>query len=94
MVGQTDNTLTCDVLGADNLNPTITHQWTRDDGNTLTQVGTDSTLTLSSLKFSDGGDYTCNVTVNSTFLNSNISTSSDNSQRVTIQSELNQSCKK
>ena len=89
MVGQTDNTLTCDVSGADNLTPTIAYQWTRDDGNTQTRVGANSNLTLSSLRFSHIGDYTCNVTVNSTLLNSNISASSDNSQRVIIQSELN-----
>ena len=89
MVGQTDNILTCDVSGADNLNPTIAYLWTRNDGHTQTQVGTNSNLTLSSLRFSHVGDYTCNVTVNSTLLNSNISTSSDNSQRVMIQSELN-----
>ena len=89
MVGQTDKILTCDVSGADNLNPTIAYQWTKDDGHTQTQVGTNSNLTLSSLRFSHIGDYTCNVTVNSTLLNSNISTTSDNSQRVMIQSELN-----
>ena len=89
MVGQTDNILTCDVSGADNLNPTIAYLWTRDDGHTQTQVGTNSNLTLSSLRFSHVGDYTCNVTIYSTLLNNNISTSSDNSQRLMIQSELN-----
>ena len=89
MVGQTDNILTCDVSGADNLNPTIAYLWTKDDGHTQTQVGTNSNLTLSSLRFSHIGDYTCNVTINSTLLNNNISISSNNSQRVIIQSELN-----
>ena len=91
MVGQTDNILICVAsAGADNLNPTIAYLWTKDDGHTQTQVGTNSNLTLSSLRFSHVGDYTCNVTVNSTLLNNNISASrSDNSQRVMIQSELN-----
>ena len=47
MVGQTGYTLTCDVSGADNLNPIITYLWTRDDGNTQILVGTSSKLILS-----------------------------------------------
>ena len=93
MVEQTGYTLTCDVSGADSLNPTITYQWTKYDGTTQTQVGTNSTLILSPLGLSDVGDYTCNVTVKSTLLNSNISPSADNLQSVMIQSELNKSCK-
>ena len=89
MVGQTGNTLTCDVSGADNLNPTITYQWTRNDGSTQTPVGTSSnTLSLSPLRLSNAGDYTCNATVSSTLLNDDIPASADNTQRVTIQSEL------
>ena len=88
-MGQTGNTLTCDVSGADNLNPTITYQWTRNDGSTQTPVGTNSnTLTLSPLRLSDAGDYNCSVTVSSNFLNNNIITSSNNTQSVMIQSEL------
>ena len=89
MVGQTGNTLTCNVSGADNLNPTITYQWTRNDGSTQTPVGTNSnTLTLSPLRLSDAGDYNCSVTVSSNFLNNNIITSSNNTESVMIQSEL------
>ena len=92
MVGQTDNTLTCDVSGAGNLNPKIDYQWTRNDGNTQTRIGTNSnTLSLSPLRLSKVGDYTCNVTVNSTLLNSNVSASADNSQSVLVQGEFNQS---
>ena len=88
-MGQSGNTLTCDVSGADNLNPTITYQWTRNDGSTQTPVGTNSnTLTLSPLRLSDAGDYNCSVTVSSNFLNNNIITSSNNTQSVMIQSEL------
>ena len=89
MVGQTSNTLTCDVSGADNLNPAITYQWTRNDGSTQTPVGTNSnTLSLSPLRLSNAGDYTCNATVSSILLNDDIPASADNTQRVTIQSEL------
>ena len=89
MVGQTGNTLTCDVSGADNLNPTITYQWTRNDGSTQTRVGTNSNiLTLSPLGLSNAGNYTCSTTVNSTLLNNDIITSSGNTQSVMIQGEL------
>ena len=73
MVGQTGNSLTCDVSGADNLNPMITYQWTRNDGSTQTPVGTNSnTLTLSPLRLSDAGDYNCSVNISSNLLNSPI----------------------
>ena len=91
MVGQTGYTLTCDISGAERLNPTITYQWTKYDGTTQTPVGTNSTLILSPLRFSDIGDYTCDVTIDSTLLNSNIFASADNSPSVIIESELNQS---
>ena len=76
MVGQTGNTLACVVSGADNLNPTITYQWTRYDDSTLTLVEINSnTLTLSPLRLSNAGDYTCSVTVHSNLLNSPITRS-------------------
>ena len=88
MVGQIGCTLTCDVSGADNLNPTITYQWTRDDGSTQTLVGTNSnTLTLSPLRLSNTGDYTCSVTVSSTLLNNDIMMSASNPQKLMVQSE-------
>ena len=89
ILGHTGYTLTCDVSGTDNLSPTITYQWTKYNGTTQTQVGTTSTLTLSPLRFSDTGDYTCNVTVDSTLLNSSIFASADSNSSVIIESELN-----
>ena len=88
MVGLTGYTLTCDVSGAGNLNPTIIYQWTRSDGTIQTQVGKSRTLNLSPLGLSHAGDYTCNVTINSVLLNNDITVSADNHQSVTIQSEL------
>ena len=38
MVGQTNNTLTCGVSGAERLTPTITYEWTRYNGTTQTQI--------------------------------------------------------
>ena len=83
IVGQTGNTLTCDVSGADNLNSTITYQWIRDNGSTQISVGTNSN-TFSPLRLSDAGDYTCNIS--SILLDNSVSAS--NTQSVMIQSEL------
>ena len=88
MVGQTSNTLTCGVTGAEMLSPTIDYQWTRNDRTTQTQVGTNSnTLTLFSVGLSDAGDYACSITVGSTLLNNDITVSAGNAQRLMIQSE-------
>ena len=82
MVGQTGNTLTCNVSGADSLKPTITYQWTRNNSNTPTQVGNSRILTLSPLRLSNAGDYNCNVTISSNLLISPILNSVPNLRRV------------
>ena len=87
MVGQTNNTLTCDVSGTDRLNPAIAYQWTRN-GETVPDIdGSSETLTLPTIALSSAGEYVCNVTVSSNLLNSDVS-STGTSQRVEIQSEL------
>ena len=55
--------LTCSVTvtGADAGNPSITYQWTKNNG-TQTQVGTDRVLSFSPLRLSDAGWYTCQAT--------------------------------
>ena len=88
MMGQTGNTLTCNVSGTERLSPTIAYQWTRNDGNTQTQVGSSETLTLPSLTLSNAGEYSCRVTVGSTLLTNDIEASTGTPQRVEIQSEL------
>ena len=90
MLRQTGYTLTCAVTGAGILSPTITYQWTRDNGTTQTQVGTNSnTLSFSLLSLSDAGRYTCGVTVSSPYLNSDIMAASipGTSPSVTFQSK-------
>ena len=85
MVGQIGYTLTCDLSGADNLNSTITYQWTRNDGTTRTQVGTNSNvLSFSSVRLSNAGEYTCTTTIVSALINSDITVSA--AHRMTIQS--------
>ena len=84
MVGQTGNTLTCDVSEVENLNSTITYQWTRYNGSISAQVRINSpTLSLSPLQLSHAGNYSCSI--NSTLLNNLVS--ADNNQRVLIQSK-------
>ena len=88
MLGQSGYSLTCDVNGTENLNPSITYQWTKNNGTqTQIQVGADpSVLSFSPLKLSDAGEYTCHATVSSPYLNSDLTLM--NSQDVRIQSEL------
>jgi hypothetical protein len=83
MVGQTDNTLTCGVSGAGNLNPMTIFQWTRNGGG---EVGSSRIFTISSAGLSDAGNYTCSATVNSNLLINDITVSA--SQIVMVQSEL------
>lgn len=89
-IGYIGNVLTCEVFGADCLNPTITYQWTKYDGTSdHTQFQTKSnSLSLSPLRLSHAGDYICSVNINSVFLNDTLSVSAANkSVSVIIQSE-------
>ena len=56
--------LTCKVVvtGANARDPSITYQWTKNNG-TQTQFGADRVLSFSSLRLTDAGRYTCRVTV-------------------------------
>ena len=82
MVGQTGYTLTCDIFGADNLNPMIT--WIKN-GSTQLQLGDSRTLTFTPLRLSDAGNYSCRIT--STLLNDQVTTARNN-QSVIIQCKL------
>ena len=64
VLGQGGYSLTCNltVTGAENLNSSITYQWTKNNG-TQTLVGADRVLSFSSLRLSDAGQYTCQATV-------------------------------
>ena len=91
VLGQTGYTLTCAVIGDENLSPTITYQWTRDNGATQTQVGTNSnTLSFSPLSLSDAGRYTCDVTVSSPYITNIImaASESDNTPSLSFQCTL------
>ena len=80
MVGQTGNTLTCDVSGANKLNPTIT--WNKN-GSGRVQVDNSTILQLSPLRLSHAGDYSCGIS--STLINYPVI--SQRNQSVIIQGE-------
>ena len=89
VVGQTGIILTCKIFGADNLNPTITYQWTRNNGTTQISIGTNlNTLSLPPLQLSDAGFYLCRVT--SALLNNPVTTNTS----VIIQGKLGKQYKK
>ena len=71
--------LTCNVSGAENLDPTVTHRWIKNNGTqTRYVVGTNSSiLSFRSLRLSDAGKYICEVTVNSHLLHNPMNASSE-----------------
>ena len=81
-LGQNGYSLICGITATENLNLSITYQWTKNsDG---TQVGSDQALSFSFFRFSDAGWYTCEAIVRSPFLNGDISIM--DTHDVTIQS--------
>ena len=68
---------TCRLFGAENLNPSITYQWTKDNG-TQIQVGTNSSiLSFFLLRLSDAGGYSCQGTVTSNYIGYTINLTTD-----------------
>ena len=80
-------TLTCSVSGTDSLSPTsTTYRWYNGSSETGSPIGTNSsTYTFSSLRPYHAGQYTCEVTVASPFLNADLSQSM--MQSITLQSK-------
>ena len=71
ILGQSGFSLTCGVNGAEDLNPSITYQWTKTNGTQTQMVGTDSkTLSFSLLLPSDAGLYSCSVAILSAYVSS------------------------
>ena len=79
--------LSCSVSGADSLSPTITYRWYNESSNPRSQVGTTSTYTLNPLRPYHAGEYTCEVTITSPYLNGALSQSV--MQDITVLSKCN-----
>ena len=72
MLGQNSYSLTCSVSVSENLNPSVTYQWTKKNSIQMGQLvfGNSSSLSFSRLQPSDAGQYSCNVAVLSAYLSS------------------------
>lgn len=72
-LGQKYN-LICRIEGAENIELSISYQWTKNNGSRdLVQLPEmPFNLSFSGLKLSDAGQYTCQVTASSSHLNANI----------------------
>ena len=84
LLGRNVYTLICNESLPENFNPSITYQWTKDNG-TRIHVGTTKSLSFSPLKLSDAGRYTCLVTVSASYLSNNITATV--SRDIRLQSE-------
>ena len=80
--------LICSINGTENLNPSISYQWTKNNGTHIQmQTGNDpQVLSVSLFRLSDAGEYTCLVTISSSYVHDNIIVMEN--QHVAIQSEL------
>ena len=86
VVGQSYS-LICSVSGADSLSPTsTTYRWYNESSNPRSQVGTTSTYSFTRLRPYHAGQYTCEVTVASPYLNGDLIQSM--MQDITVQSKL------
>ena len=88
MAGQS-YTLTCVVTGGEALTPTISYQFTQDNpGQTrIRATQADPTLTFETLVLSDSGQYSCQATVTSPYLNTPQVVEDSGSRSLSIQSE-------
>ena len=85
LVGQLGYSLSCSVSGADSLSPTITYRWYNESSNPRSQVGTTSIYSFPRLRPYHAGQYTCEVTIASPYLNGDLSQSM--MQDITLQSK-------
>ena len=86
-VGQSYS-LSCSVSGANSLSPTSTiYRWYNENSDPRSQVGTTNTYTLNPLRPYHAGQYTCEATITSPYLNGILSQSV--MQDITVQSKCN-----
>ena len=75
--------LLCGILGAENLNPSVTYRWTKNSGGHQIQVGTNSsTLSFTPIQLSDANNYSCTITITSDYLTTSITAMASQSIRI------------
>ncbi len=82
-------TMTCNVDVTDNLCPLISYRWTKNNG-TVTQLEAGiepNTLSLSPLRLSDAGLYTCLATVHSIHITNYVTVTETHKIRIQGKSE-------
>ena len=75
-IGGQGFSLSCVVSGAENLSPTITYNWIKDNGTRILVDSHRSVLSFPSLRLSDAGQYSCQVIVDSPYLRDNLDVTS------------------
>jgi len=79
--------LSCSVHGADSLSPTsTTYHWYNESNNSRSLVATTNVYTLTRLQTYHDGNYTCEVTVVSPYLNGDFNQSA--TQEIVVESKL------
>lgn len=86
MLGDTNYSLTCNVVMSDNLFPIMNYRWTKNNGTIMQLETTSNSLSFPHLRMSDSGLYTCYATISSHTLSRDVILIG--SHNVTVQSEL------
>ena len=68
--------LSCVISGAEILNPTITYNWIKNNGTRIPVGSNSSNMSFSSLRLSDAGQYSCQITINSPYLRDDLNVTS------------------
>ena len=78
MLGE-DYNLTCTVMGADKLNPMISYEWTRTQNEDQLEMvdNKNNVYSFPAFRFSDAGNYSCMVNINSNYIEDIIMVTSD-----------------
>ena len=75
------------MLGAENLNPSVTYRWTKSSDGRQIQVGTNSsTFSFAPVRLSDAANYSCVVAITSGYLTTSITATA--SLSVAVQSKF------
>ena len=72
-IGGQGFSLSCVVSEAENLSPTISYNWIKDNGTRILVDSHGSILSFPSLRLSDAGQWSCQVIVDSPYLRDDLS---------------------